>query len=434
MGSIAQKKLFGWEEIEGLGELARLGLVMEGLPDEALLRALEKERGRGRNDYPVRAMWKAVVAGVVFQHPSVESLRRELSRNGQLRWVCDLAGTPPSWAFTRFLKSLAAHAAEVAAMFETLVAQMQEALPELGRHLAHDGKALASHGRADGSGKSEDGRREREADIGAKTRRQEKRDGTVYEQVRTWFGFRVHLLVDAAHEMPLARKVTKASTAETPVAHAMLDHLQQRHPGLLGRAETYTADREYDDGKLIRRLWDTEQIKPVIGLRHVWKKESDPRRLVKGRRHVSYDEDGQSYCHAPRSGEAKAMAYGGFEADRRCQKWRCPAMHDGITCAEFGRCRMHAGVRVPLDQDRRIFTTLARPSLAFERAYRRRSAVERVNARIDQSFGFERHFIRGLAKMTLRVDLALTVMLAMALGRIRQKDNDRLRSLVQPAA
>ena len=34
-------------------------------------------------------------------------------------------------------------------------------------------------------------------------------------------------------------------------------------------------------------------------------------------------------------------------------------------------------------------------------------------------FGFERPFIRGLKKMRLRCTMALTIMLAMALGRIR---------------
>ena len=60
-------------------------------------------------------------------------------------------------------------------------------------------------------------------------------------------------------------------------------------------------------------------------------------------------------------------------------------------------------------------------------------AVERVNSRLDVSFGFELHTIRGLKKMRLRCGLALIVMLAMALGRIQTNQPDRLRSLVQKA-
>ena len=48
-------------------------------------------------------------------------------------------------------------------------------------------------------------------------------------------------------------------------------------------------------------------------------------------------------------------------------------------------------------------------------------------------FGFERPGIRGLAKMHLRVTMAVTIMLAMALGRIRAGQPENLRSLVKPA-
>jgi hypothetical protein len=81
---IPQQKLFGWEEIEELGDLERLRLVIEHMPDEELMLVLESERARGRDDYPIRGVWNSVLAGVVFQHPSVESLRRELLRDGQL--------------------------------------------------------------------------------------------------------------------------------------------------------------------------------------------------------------------------------------------------------------------------------------------------------------------------------------------------------------
>jgi len=432
MGIIAQKRLFGWKEIEGLGELQRLRLVLKSLPDRALLRALARERGRGRDDYPVVGMWNALVAGVVYQHPSIESLRRELSRNGQLRWECGLTGVPTSWAFTRFLRKLMKHLDLIEEMFETLVERLSQRLPDLGRHLAHDGKALRSHGRADGSGRRPDGRRERDADVGVKTHKRLKKDGTLYEKVSAWFGFRVHLLVDAAYELPLARRVTKASEAETPISHRMLDHVKARHAGLLGRCETYSADKEFDDGKLLKRLWDEEQIKPVIPLRHMWKNPGETR-LVEGQRRVAYNHTGEVFCHSPRSGQPHRMAFGGFEADRKSLKYRCPAMQKGITCSEFDRCRLHQGLRIRLDEDRRIFTPLARNTPGWERAYKRRSAVERVNSRLDESFGFEKHFIRGLRKMTLRVDLALIVMLAMALGRIEARQKEKLRSLVRAA-
>jgi len=147
MAIIPQKSLFSWKEIEALGDLERLRLVLAYLPDEPLMLVLEEERWKGRNDYPVRVVWNSLLAGVVYQHVSVESLRRELLRNGQLRDQCGFdpvrggAAVPPPWAYTRFLDGLFRHAELIDAMFDELVESLRRELPGFGRHLAGDGKA-----------------------------------------------------------------------------------------------------------------------------------------------------------------------------------------------------------------------------------------------------------------------------------------------------
>jgi hypothetical protein len=64
-----------------VGDLSRLKLLVEHLPDEPLMRALESAHGNARDDCPVRAMWNSLPAGVVFQHASIESLRGEHDSN-----------------------------------------------------------------------------------------------------------------------------------------------------------------------------------------------------------------------------------------------------------------------------------------------------------------------------------------------------------------
>jgi len=86
------------------------------------------------------------------------------------------------------------------------------------------------------------------------------------------------------------------------------------------------------------------------------------------------------------------------------------------------------------DKDRRIFTPVGRSSYKWKNEYKHRTAVERVNSRIDTSFGFEKHYIRGFRKMRCRMGLALVVMLAMALGRIKANRAEEMRSLVKKAA
>jgi len=59
--------------------------------------------------------------------------------------------------------------------------------------------------------------------------------------------------------------------------------------------------------------------------------------------------------------------------------------------------------------------------------------VERVNSRIDQVYGFERHFIRGKTKMTLRVGIAMIVMLATAVAWIKAGQQEKMRCLRKAA-
>src|SRR5690606_2544412 len=135
MAIIPQLNLFSWQEIQSLGDLERLRLVIEYMPDEELMQTLEQKRGKGRDDYPVRAMWNSLLAGIVFQHESVEKLRRELARNGQLRQMCGFDDqVPPPWAYTRFMKSLMEQGALVDAIFDRLVQQICEVLPDFGKH------------------------------------------------------------------------------------------------------------------------------------------------------------------------------------------------------------------------------------------------------------------------------------------------------------
>ena len=112
MATIPQKSLFEWTDVDDLGDLKRLQFALDNLPDEPLMRALEHKRNRGRNDYPVRAAWNSLLAGIVFGHRTVESLRRELKRNGQLREICGfdllrgIKAIPGAHAYARFLHSL----------------------------------------------------------------------------------------------------------------------------------------------------------------------------------------------------------------------------------------------------------------------------------------------------------------------------------------
>jgi len=409
-------------------EAQRKGMVI-------LMRELESERARGRNDYPVRAVWNSILAGIVYQHISIESLRRELLRNGQLRYICGLkSDVPPPWVYSRFLNKLLERPQYIDDMFKSLIEELRKLLPGFGQVLAIDGKAIETHAKPRKKDKTAvpNGRRDTDADFGRKTYRGVREDSTAWEKVKSWFGYKLHLIIDATYELPIAFHVTKASKSESPQAHKLLGEMAQTQPEIIKACELFLGDKGYDDGKLITLLWDEYRIKPVIDIRNHWR-DGEKTRLLGEHTNVVHDYQGNVYCYCPETGKQRDMAYGGFEKDRGTLKYRCPAKHYGINCKGVNVCPVASGIRIPLSEDRRIFTPLARSSYSWKTEYKKRTAVERVNSRLDVSFGFENHFIRGQKKMSVRCGLALCVMLAIALGRARANQFDKIRSLVKSA-
>jgi len=132
-----KENCLGGKMLKNWGDLERLVLVLETMPDEALVKAMERARFRGRNDYPIRAVWNSILAGLVYQHPTIASLRRELQRNAQLRQLCGfdlwkgLAAVPPDYVYSRFIKKLMNEYSHfVDEMFNELVEILTELLPD----------------------------------------------------------------------------------------------------------------------------------------------------------------------------------------------------------------------------------------------------------------------------------------------------------------
>jgi hypothetical protein len=48
---------------------------------------------------------------------------------------------------------------------------------------------------------------------------------------QAWYGYKLHLLVDADYELPVAFEVTKASASEVKQAHRLIDKLKESRQG-----------------------------------------------------------------------------------------------------------------------------------------------------------------------------------------------------------
>lgn len=428
--------LIGWQAVEASGDLKILSFVLDNLGDESLVSALETKRKGRRNTYPIRAVWNAFMASIVLGHDTIAALIRELRRNAELRQILGFDAmlgsdaVPPDYIFSRLLKKLEDHSDKVSAIFTRLVAQVAEKLPDFGRHLAADGKAIHSSRRSDS-----------EAGAGKKTTTDDKE-----AQVFEWYGFKVHCICDATHELPIAFDVTAANEHEAPHLMPLVDKALKDHPELKKRVESLAADKGYDDGKIKKRLYDDHNIAPIIPPRDMAKgafkplneKKSDtvytsPLGEVCCRINPFDPDESKQYC---------AMQFCGFEADRNALKFRCPAAAFGVECKNKAACQSATKdqghgrtLRIDIDEDRRRFLPVYTQSVKFEKLYNMRTGIERMFYRLDHLFGMEIPLrSKGLKRAKLRVGLALSAMLATALGWLSEEREDMIRSRLQSSA
>jgi hypothetical protein len=125
------------------------------------------------------------------------------------------------------------------------------------------------------------------------------------------------------------------------------------------------------------------------------------------------------------------LGVAGYAKEGKAQRHRCPFNHYGVSCSESATCQLPKTIRVPLSTDVRIFTEVGRTQYQWKRIYASRTAVERVNSRLDVSFGFEIRRVRGKDKMELFATIAFAVMNALAVGSIKENRPERMRSLIR---
>jgi hypothetical protein len=139
-----------------------------------------------------------------------------------------------------------------------------------------------------------------------------------------------------------------------------------------------------------------------------------------GTSNIFYDEAGTVFCYDKVSDlpVQHRMPYIGHEAERGTLKYRSPAMHLGWECPMAAMC--NAGktygktVRVKQEIDLRRFPPIPRATKQFERLYKGRTAVERINARMKIYWGADDGNSTGATRFHALVETIMVVHLSVA--------------------
>jgi len=462
--------LFAWDALEDSPSLGTIKRFLASIPDTPLLDSLRQARGHGRDDHPVAVLWGVVLLTIVLRHVHFEACLAELRRNDDLRALIGIPRdeedkVPDGWNVSRFLQVLGQepHRGHLHAVFDHMVQRLGEAVPDLGRNTAGDASALnarrkkqreASATTASPTEPSNAAQTEAEAAgtppaatptataLPAQTAEEESApqdkivldpfglpvaaggrkeytdaDGKVVKVVE-WFGYKFHLLVDVKHEVTLAYRISSTKMGDNEV---LPDLLQQGRANLpAGRIKTLAYDKAADDEAVHEFLHDAG-VQPLIQNRSLWKTESE--RLLPGHdgsSNIVYDEAGTLYCYDKVSDPPvrHKMAYIGHEPERGTLKYRCPAKHEDWECPMSSICNAGKSygktVRVKQEEDLRRFPPIPRATKQFERLYKGRTAVERVNGRIKIYWGADDGNIVGGARFHAFLGAIMIVHLGMA--------------------
>jgi hypothetical protein len=238
------------------------------------------------------------------------------------------------------------------------------------------------------------------------------------EKVVEWFGYKLHLLVDVHHEVVLAYRITEPAVGDNQMIGPLLEQARANLPA--GRIVSLAYDKAADD-EAVHRLLHAAKIKPLIENRALWRSESE--RVLPGhtgRSNLVYDESGTIYCYDKESTPMvrHRMSFIGHEKDRGTLKYRCPARHEGWTCPSDARCnagrRYGLVARIKSELDPRRFPAVPRATKQFERLYKGRTAVERINARLKLYWGADDGNVVGARRFHAMAGVVLLVHVALA--------------------
>jgi len=298
----------------------------------------------------------------------------------------------------------------MAFLFDIMVLELAEKLPELGKDAAGDGKYLDSYAKREDKKPNPDAgdRAERDAKWGIKEYHYEDKQGKPQVKKEYHFGFKAHIICDVRTELPIGYDVLAANSDEKKTMMDMLERLPHQ---ITDRMEHLMLDRGYDSTEMIRTAKATGII-PIVDIRNCWK-DGEATKQYKDT-DIVYDYKGNVYM-VDDKGKERRMRYEGYDSQKKCLRY---SYKEKV-------------YKIYISYDERIFLPVARSSMKFERLYKGRTSVERLNGRIDRDYMFEDHCIRGLKKMKLMVSLTLLTMNAMALGKIKGGNTTHLAALTK---
>jgi len=238
-----------------------------------------------------------------------------------------------------------------------------------------------------------------------------------------FFGYKVHLIVDAKSQLPLDVKVTPGSEADSPQAKPLLKGAKERHPQI--KIDSTSMDSAYDAYENYRFAIEDIGAAPIIALNPRGKVNA----ITEGSLYLS--DDGTYTCLAG----FKAV-YWGKDNRRGRLKFRCPAALGRCRCLFRSTCSLSSYGRTFYlypDKDYRLIGPIPRATNLWQEKYNARTSVERAYSEEKGSHHLADPRVRGLARVKVHIYMALSAQIVKRIGAMIMERLTRPGPVLHPA-
>ncbi len=223
-----------------------------------------------------------------------------------------------------------------------------------------------------------------------------------------FFGYKVHLIVDAKSQLPLDVRVTPANEGDSPQAKPLLKGAKEWHPQV--RIDSSSMDSAYDSYENYRFAIEEIGATPIIALN----RRNGADALTLGSLYLS--PEGKYTCLA-----GFQVVYWGKDPKRGRLKFRCPAALGRCQCLFRSTCSASSyGKTFHLhpDRDYRLIGPIPRGTELWQEKYNARTSVERAYSEEKGSHHLANLRVRGLPKVKIHVYLALCAQVIKRIGAV----------------
>jgi transposase len=191
----------------------QLEAILNKIPEDELLRAL-KVYYAGRSGYTYKVLWRTYVAMAVLNLPSFAALIRALENNPYIARACGIQGPegiPSKFAYSRFMRKLQTryNVKLVKDIMRNLTRECHAIFPDFAKSVAIDATDLKAWS---------NGSKERKTDPDAGW---VIKGGSNGKKKFVW-GYKLHLMVDTAYEIPITANITRGNFSDGRKASALL--------------------------------------------------------------------------------------------------------------------------------------------------------------------------------------------------------------------